>query len=88
MLAFAVLSLEANCEDLREVVPVRFWVVAANFENFGDESFPWPAFQLNKHVQGIGDVAFNGAIGQFDAALENATCETRKCLGSGACVNG
>src|SRR6185437_5196225 len=80
-------GLEICCKNGREVVPIVLGVVAANFENFGDESLPWPALQLNEYVQGIGDIALDRAIRQFDSALENTTCETREGLCGGTRVD-
>src|SRR6185437_9411889 len=80
-------ELEICCKNRREVVPIVLGVVAANFEGFGDEPLPWPALQLNEYVHGIGDIALNRAIGQFDSTLENAACETRQGLDSRACVD-
>src|SRR6185437_7643098 len=80
-------GLEICCENRREVVPIVLGVVAANFENFGDESLTWPAFQLNEYVQGIGDIALDRAIRQFDSALENAACKARESLCGGTRVD-
>lgn len=82
------MSCESRCEDRTKVITVGFRVIAAKFENFGDESLSWPALQLDEDVQGIGDVAFDRAIRQFDPALKNAACKPRKGLGCRACVNG
>ena len=54
-----------------------FGVVTANFENFGNESLPWPTLQLDKDVQRIGDIALDRAIRQLNSALENTTSKTR-----------
>jgi hypothetical protein len=76
-----------RCENRREVVTVGFWAVAANFDDLGDESRPWPALQLNEDVQRVSDIALDGSVWQFDSALEDTTREPGKGLRSGACMN-
>ena len=69
-----------------EEVGVR--VVAVDFEHFGDEAASGPALDLNDDMQRVADVAFNRAVGQFDAALQHATRKPRKTLFGRVRVNG
>src|SRR6185312_8915969 len=80
-------GLEICCKNRREAVPIVLGVVAANFLNLGRESSTWPTFQLDKYVQGIGDIALDRAVRQFDSALENAACKARESLCGGTRVD-
>jgi hypothetical protein len=62
------------------VEEVRVGIVAVDFEHFGDVTPSWPALDLKHNVQGVGDVGLDGAIGEFHAALEDATGETGESL--------
>lgn len=50
-----------NVNEVR-VVQISVWVVAADFEDFGDEAEPWSAFNLYDDVYGIPNVGLNGAV--------------------------
>ena len=55
--------------NLAEVIGVGCGVVAGNFDDFGNESFSWPAFELNDDVERVADVVLDGAIRELDATL-------------------
>lgn len=69
--------LKRDCVDALDVDAISLGAVAVDFEDFGDESLPWPMIQLDKEIQRIGDIALDGAIGEFDPALQNAAREAR-----------
>ena len=75
-------------KDGRKIVEVYFGVVSVNFQDFRHESNSWAAFELDDDVERVADVGLDSAIGQFDAALENAARESRYCLLRGTGVDG
>ena len=58
-----------------EFVLVAFGIESLNFEDLRNVSSSWPAFELNDDVERVADVGLDGAIRQFDAALQNAARE-------------
>lgn len=64
-----------------KVVTVQFRIVCADFNNFGDESSPRSAFDLDDDVKRICDVRLDGAIRHFDTALQHTNREARNALG-------
>ena len=71
-----------------EFILVAFGIESLDFENLRNVSSSWPAFELNDDVERVADVGLDSAIGQFDAALENAARESRYCLLRGTGVDG
>ena len=55
--------------DGAEIEEIGIRVVTVDFEDFGDESAARPSFDVDDDVQRVTDVCFNGAVGQFHAAL-------------------
>ena len=74
--------------DRIEFVLVALGIESSDFENLRNVSSSWAAFELDDDVERVADVGLDSAIGQFDAALENAACESRYCLLRGTGVDG
>ena len=74
--------------DRIEFVLVALGIESSDFENLRNVSSSWAAFELDDDVERVADVGLNSAIGQFDAALENAARESRYCLLRGTGVDG
>jgi hypothetical protein len=74
--------------DGGEIEKVCVGIVAVDFKDFGNESSPGPALDLNDNVQRIADVGLDGAVRELDAALQNTTREASETLLGGTRVNG
>src|SRR5215469_858588 len=61
-------------------VPIRLWIELAEPEGPSNHSPTVSPFQMNHQVKGIADIGADCLVGQFDARLQDATCETRKGL--------
>ena len=59
-----------------EFVLVAFGIESPDFENLRNVSSSWAAFELDYDVERVADVRLDGAIGQFDTALQNAARES------------
>src|SRR5438128_3924123 len=73
--------------DGAEIEKIGVRVVAVDFEDFGDESAARPSFDVDDHVERIGDVGLNRAVRQFHSALQNAAREPRQSLLRGTGVD-
>src|SRR6266404_1504017 len=74
--------------DGAKVEQVGVGVVAVDFEDFGNEPSPRPAFDLDDDVQRIADVGLNSAVRKFHAALQNAAREASQALLRGTGMDG
>jgi hypothetical protein len=71
-----------------EIILVVFGVKAAQRQNLGYQALTGAAFYVNYYVQRLCDVCLDGAIRNFDAALQYARSEARNTLGRGVSVDG
>src|SRR5579871_1146754 len=62
--------------------------IAFDSKHLGDITPAMMALDVNEKLDGIGDMALDGPVGQFNAALQDATGETLQGLRSGVGVNG
>ena len=74
--------------DRIEFVLVALGIESSDLEDLRNVSSSWPAFELDDDVERVADVGLDSAIGQFDAALENAARESRYRLLRGTGVDG
>src|SRR5712664_1968728 len=74
--------------DGAKVEQVGVGIVAVDFEDFGNESSPRPAFDLDNDVQRVPDVGLNSAVRKFHAALQNAAREASQTLFRGTRMDG
>ena len=70
-----------------EIEQVRVRVVAVDFEDFANEPPARPSVDMNDNVERIADVGLDGAVRQFNAALQNAARESRQALLRGTGMN-
>src|ERR1700733_2047707 len=68
------------------LIPVR--IVAVNFHDFGDETPTRPPLKMHDDIYGVSHVGLDGAVGQIDAALQNAIREAGEALFCGSSVQG
>jgi hypothetical protein len=66
--------------DRAVVKEIGVGVVTIDFEHLGNIPTPWPPFDLNHDMDGVADIALDGTVRKFDAALQNTTRESRKSL--------
>src|ERR1700738_1453674 len=71
-----------------KVEQVGVGIVAVDFEDFGNESSPRPAFDLDDDVQRIADIALDRAVRELDAALQNTTRKASEALLRGTRMDG
>ena len=71
-----------------KVVAVSVGLVPTNLQHFRNESNSGSPFDLDQQVQRISDVALDGAIGEFDVALQDTARESAECLLGGVGMNG
>jgi len=74
--------------DGAKIKQISVGIEAVDFEDFGNEPSPRPAFDLDNDVQRIADVRLDGAIRKFHAALQNAARETSEALLRGTRMDG
>ena len=81
-------SIFSRCDiDRTEIEQVGVGIVAVDFKHFGDETASRAALDLNDNIQRISDIGFDGAVWQFDAALQDAACEAGEALLRGTRVD-
>ena len=73
--------------NLDQFVAVTLCIVSLYFKNFRHKSNAGSTFELQDDVERVADVGLDSAIGQFDAALENAARESRYRLLRGTGVD-
>ena len=73
--------------DGAAIEEVRVGVVAVDFEDFGNEPPARSSFDVNHDVEGIADVGLDGAVRQFNPALQNAARESCQPLLRGTGMN-
>jgi hypothetical protein len=74
--------------DHAVVEKIGVGVVAVDFEDFRDIAASRPAIDLNHDMEGVADIALDGAVGQLDAALEDTAREPGETLSGRVGVNG
>ena len=73
--------------DRAEVEQIGVGIVTVDLQHFGDETASRATVDLHDHVQRIPDICLDGAIGQFDTALQDTTCKACESLLRGTRVN-
>src|SRR5258708_4105976 len=81
-------KLLVTIENEAVVVFITVGIVTVNFHDLGDEATARAAFEVHDDVDGITDVRLDRAIGQVNAALQNAACESGQCLSCGSRMDG
>ena len=66
----------SKCGFNYELKLIRSGVVFLDLDDLRNKAASRTAFELNYDVERVADVGLDGAIRQFDAALQNATCES------------
>src|SRR5258705_1441153 len=74
--------------DSAKVEKVSVGIVTVDLEDFGNESSPRPAFELDEDVQRIADIGFDRPVREIDAALQNTTREASEALLRGTRMDG
>src|ERR1700756_890358 len=72
----------------RVVVLVPVGVVAVDLDDLGHEAPAGPPLEVNDDVHRVPDICLDGAVRNFDTALENATRESSQSLTRARRVNG
>jgi hypothetical protein len=67
---------------------VEIGVEATERQGLGHSALTRSAFYMNDYVQRLGNVCFEGDIGDFNPALQDTSTESRNALGSGIGVDG
>ena len=66
----------AGLIDDAEVVLVQIRIVAIDFDHLGNKAPAWSPFELHDDAKRISGIGLNGAVGQVNSALEDATGES------------
>ena len=74
--------------DRAVVEEIGIGVVIVDFEDLGDIAAPRPTLNLNHDMEGVADIALDGAVRQLDAALQNAAREAGEALSGRVGVDG
>src|SRR5437879_4209952 len=78
--------LVRNTQRLDDV-PIRLRIEPLNPECLSHNAPSVPPLEMNHQLHRVGDIRADRLVGQLDARLQNATCESRKGLGGGIGVN-